>query len=129
MPYCGGSIRGHRRTLVRYYIFSKIRSYVKRLTKMFWITILLDSKVLGFEILSNVFVFRTFLKCFEFEALLYNKILQFWNYDKLLYWIYLNSKMFWCPNCRYNGSHVSICANKLWEHFNFLNSLFLKLTL
>ena len=47
-------MRSYRRTVVRYYIFSKIRCYVERITKMILIyKTLLYIKVVDFEILGN----------------------------------------------------------------------------
>ena len=42
--YCASSMRGHRKTMVRYYSFSKIGFYVERITKTCRIYNLLCSK-------------------------------------------------------------------------------------
>jgi hypothetical protein len=66
-----------------------------------------------------MFVFKTFKKSFEFEIVLYNKAIDFEIMSNFCIEHLFNLKMFWYPNCRYNGSHISICGNELREHFEF----------
>jgi len=80
MPrYSRDRMRGHREQYNN--IFSKIRYYVERITKCFEFTILLCSKALGIEILSDI-LFKLFYKRFKFKILLYSKDV---NFEILLY--------------------------------------------
>ena len=39
---------------------------------------------------------------------------RFWNYKQLLYWTHYHLETFWCPNFRYNGSHLTLCKRIVW---------------
>ena len=96
---------GYTRTVVRYYIFSKIGSYVERVTRRFEFTIFLCSEALGYEILS------IFVEAFWIETVPYNQavdlnILSNFCIEYFLVWRYLGVQIVGT-----DGSHVSICAN------------------
>jgi len=58
------------------------------------------------QIIGRMDPMQIFIRMNECGIIVYNKAVDF-------------EMKFWCPNLRYNGSHASVCANKVRKRFEF----------